>query len=103
MKRKKKVCTGFSSGHSSFELTWRDDLFTPSQLQAQIWNQTDPAMLLGFGGQQGATLVDPTRQQDQKTLGMAQLPNSIALGLAAKPSAFSTKNIKATPPVALFD
>ena len=48
MKRKKKVCTGFSSGHSSSELTCRDNLFTPSQLQAQIWNQTDPANAIGF-------------------------------------------------------
>ena len=32
----------------SSELTWRNDIFTPNQLQAQIWNQIDPANAIGF-------------------------------------------------------
>ena len=61
-------------------------------------------MLLSFGGHQGATLVDPTRQQDPTTLGMTRPPNSIALGLTAKPDilAFSTKNIKGNTPSYIF-
>jgi hypothetical protein len=100
---KKKVSTGFLSGHPSSGLTRRVDQFTSSQLQARILNKIDTVNLLGPVGYQGSTLLglvgqhglSSVGQQCPTTLGLTEQQNPTTWGLP--PSQFSWSGWAARP------
>jgi hypothetical protein len=88
----------FLSGHPSFELTWRDDRFTPSQLQAQIWNKTDLTNPIGFWWTAGHIASG----SNNIGYGSAAKINSIGSSCQIDLAVFSTKNRKDNTPSCTF-
>jgi hypothetical protein len=82
---KKKVITGFLSGHPSSRLTRQVDQITWGQLQAQILNETDSASAIGYGWITVSNIVGPCWALGPNNIGSSCQVKPNALGLAVEP------------------
>ena len=82
---KKKVSTGFLSGHPSSGLTRRVDQFTSSQLQARILNEIDTVNTIGSCWVSRLNVIRPGWATWLKFC-WATVPDSIRSYWAAKPN-----------------